>query len=459
MKKIAFIFIFICFVCSVKAQGELKPTKLNDMIAYNGEGKYGIIIIQTHEYFRLKFSTNLDGPNGSLIEKETKKVIGGVQIEYTLTFDAKKASGTVLNIECQGYRLLSIPITLSANEAIKYYVDDPGYPGSKNCSKAHKLYADEFFDAAAYDKAKDEYQAALDCWDVTFDVDSAELKLKISNVDQITSLLKDIADAESKKDYHLIYDIYRTAYTLNAKDPSLKKKYLESMNDFNNECNRCYEEAERLFLLKKYSEASDMFQQVIDWDCPNRLQAARKQPEAQRMHEEGKNLLSYHVLTYEYQKSASFGFSSGNYKVNKTSGYFTLRFDPQIFETFRLEKNGSLAAEADMSFGFTIPLKFLQFPVKIKDETYTGLWLFLGPGMTDLLQVSPEDSTPLSETSRYTNHLAVSPEAGLLLKIPLWTNKSHLILRYTYQYRYTLKKDDQDLIGKSKNVIGFGFSF
>jgi hypothetical protein len=168
-------------------------------------------------------------------------------------------------------------------------------------------------------------------------------------------------------------------------------------------------------------------------------------------------------LTYEYTKGASLGFSTGNYNIGNSSGYFTLRMNSNIFDAFRMEDTDTLQTELNVSIGFTIPLYHLD----LKSSSNVGLWLFFGPGATvlaDIGQKHPTDeegeSTQEPNKSRYKYHVAVSPEAGLLLKIPLpGTQRHQLALRYTFQYRYATEKKDVDLIGKTRNVLGIGYTF
>ena len=117
-------------------------------------------------------------------------------------------------------------------------------------------------------------------------------------------------------------------------------------------------------------------------------------------------------------------------------------------------------AELNISAGFTIcPVK--QAPV----------WIFFGPGFTGIGKYENEDGSEYVKNTYVENatdekedgkvyekptlkvHSAISPEIGLLGKI------GPVVLRYTFQYRFAISKDDSDLIKKTRHVIGVGICF
>jgi len=101
-----------------------------------------------------------------------------------------------------------------------------------------------------------------------------------------------------------------------------------------------------------------------------------------------------------------------------------------------------------MSFGWT-----LHTPLDVKNAF--GLWMFFGPGATSVFNVNYQS---MSET-KFHPIFAISPEVGAMMKIRI-AKKDVLALRYTYQYRYALKKAEEQYFGGiSNHVFGVGFCY
>ncbi|MDR1631726.1 MAG: hypothetical protein LBR97_02420 [Dysgonamonadaceae bacterium] len=470
MKKII-LFLVLTFICSitVKAQ-KFTVRQLPDLVAFNGEGKYAIIIILTHDSYKLSFSTPQDGPDGSLIENIDRRQIGN-QVEHTLTFECKAANGSLLRIDCPGYNRLELPIKLSPNEAIKYYIEDPEDPETKACSDKYRLLGEKYLrasnsehsDFSAYERSKEAFEESLKCWTITSESDSAMLNKRIRNID---SLIYYIQEAESGRyNNKKIYDYYEAAYQINPDDENITRKRREFNQKYRQECQEYRRDAEQLLKEKKdVKETNAVLEKIIDLGCSDTDSDWAKG--GLREVERWKNTFSRHTLTYEYEKGTSLGISTGNYNIDNSSGYFTLRMNPNIFDAFRMKDADTLQTELNVSFGWTIPI----FHWDLKSSSNVGLWLFFGPGATMLANIGQkyttveeeeeEESTQEPNDSRYKYHFALSPEAGLLLKIPIpGSQRRQLALRYTYQYRYAIEKDDVDLIGKTKQVLGIGFTF
>jgi len=462
MKKII-LFLVSALICSITVKAQMLTVKqMPDLVAFNGEGKYAIIIILAHNSYDLKFSTNQDGPDGSLIENIDQKQIGN-QIESTLTFECKAANGATLRIDCPGYNRFTLPINLSPNEAVKYYIDDPEDPETKACSEKYRLLGEKYFLSAVYDKAKDAFKESLKCWTVTSGVDSSLINKRLSDIDSLNYYLQTAEFADKKYDYKKSSECYDAAFIINPDDRSIVNKRRESFQKYDQVCKEQRSKAELLLKRKDGKSLKPVLEKVIELNCSDVdvNWAKDKMLDIERW----KNLQSRHTLTYEYAKGASLGFSSGNYNVDNSSGYFTLRFNPNLFDAFRMDDTDILQTELNVSFGFTLPVYIYD----IESSSNTGLWLFFGPGGTVLANIGQKYITDNNEggepiqkvnTSRYNYHYAVSPEIGLLLKIPLPGSESHQIaLRYTFQYRYAIQKADVDLIGKIRHVFGVGFTF
>jgi hypothetical protein len=192
--------------------------------------------------------------------------------------------------------------------------------------------------------------------------------------------------------------------------------------------------AESYFEERNYQRAQPLYEKVIERSC-NESSIAYERLQAM-------SVKHPHVLTCEFALNTPFGISSGNYKDHKVSGYFTLRFNSELFELLRTAEDEKLKPELNVSFGWTV-------------KVIKPVWVFFGPGYTGVgkyIVESDDDKLKLK-----INH-AISPEVGLLGKIVL-ADKIGIALRYTFQYRFALEKENIDYIGKTRHVLGIGFCF
>jgi hypothetical protein len=74
------------------------------------------------------------------------------------------------------------------------------------------------------------------------------------------------------------------------------------------------------------------------------------------------------------------------------------------------------------------------------------VWLFFGGGYTDVGKWEKGKTD-------FLHHGAISPEIGILGKL------GPVVLRYTFQYRFALENEYQDIIGKNAHVFGLGICF
>ena len=195
-------------------------------------------------------------------------------------------------------------------------------------------------------------------------------------------------------------------------------------------------------------KALELYQKVVDQNCANATQASEKTKEIRLSIQSRKQRVR--VYAYEYSKSAPIGITTGTYRQRKVGGYFSLSLHPDLFKALQKDYSKQLEAEMNVSFGWTInPIP--KYPV----------WIFFGPGYTGVGEFVDEDENPYVEGSsgeteedpKFKIYSAISAEAGLLGKI------GPLVLRYTYQMRFSVSKEYEDKISKSRHVFGIGFCF
>jgi hypothetical protein len=400
------------------------------------------VTIESHHSLSLTFGSVVGGkiPSSS-IEVETlgNKNLYKVEVDRGSDF-----TNDELIITSPEHEPLRIPLKgLEKKQTKYYYVEDPNDPEGKSCYLKNKNIADKSFKDAFYDKAKEEYRLTLECWDAPNDSYS---KNRLMTIDSIINYIKIAESALSLFDYRRGAESYSNAFFLNPYDIVLEKKKNEASMRFSDFCADCYNTAESYFNERDYNSAKTFYSKILSQNCPKSFEATQRIKEI-----EIRQTQNYHVLSYEYATNAPFGISSGNYKEHhKSSGYFTLRFNPNLFDVLRDDYESVKRTELNVSFGWTL-------------EVYKPIWVFFGPGYTgvgEYVYEENEKSTAAENdvSPKFTIYSAVSPEIGLLGKIPI-ARKDRIVLRYTFQYRYAFEKENDDLIGRTRHVFGIGLCF
>jgi tetratricopeptide (TPR) repeat protein len=328
---------------------------------------------------------------------------------------------------------------LNIDRWYRYDVYDPD-PTIVDCYNQLMREGMNLFTNGMYEEAKGKYESVKNCSKVS---DIGKVNEQIATIDSIQQwrMMADAAFARSKyadaiKDCQKILE-------KNPKDEYNRNRLTEARTQLRDDCGAIFRMAQTYFDEKDFGSAKPLYEQVIDKSCNESTLAYEKLREIR-----SKKQLP-HALTYEYSDKIPIGISSGNYKEHKASGYFTLRFNPEMFELLRTnEDNKELRPELNVSFGWTVKI------VK-------PVWIFFGPGYTGVgkyIVDEKEGNSGEDEKLKLTIKHAVSPEAGLVGKVNL-TDHIGLVLRYTFQYRYALEKEATDFIGKTRHVFGVGFCF
>jgi hypothetical protein len=211
-------------------------------------------------------------------------------------------------------------------------------------------------------------------------------------------------------------------------------------------CKVFFDGAELHFANGDYAEARKLYERVLLMSCPRSTEASVRLVDIQKIEYDRTKRIQ--VIAYEFgvgtapvnKINTPIGITAGAYKEKKFSGYFSLSLSTSLFAALQKDYDKSEKSEFNVSAGWTTMR--LQAPV----------WGFFGIGYTG---VSKWDWDDLSDSGKPTLYMrnAVSPELGLLGKI------GPLALRYTFQYRFALNKEEQDEIGKMRHVFGIGICF
>lgn len=446
------IVLFLALAGNALAQRTLAikdvTTSLN---VFSGKDTEAGIVISCPSNMQLTFESTHD-KNVDVYNTEAK----GEETFYYLRFNTgRRYRGRKLTIRANDFAPITLDATLEPKELKQYQLSDPDADFVYGCYYEYRKRGIEFFQNSMYTESREQFNIAKECSDKPDDNNLEEL---IANIDSIETWQKLAVDAFDLLNYEKADDYYGKILQLNPQDSNASDKRYEARRLYDNDCTQYYNNAEVYKENGEYDKALELYQRVIDQNCSSSLLAS-EQIKRIKLLQQNRNQKA-RVIVYEYSKNTPIGISTGTYKTRKTGGYFSLSLHTDVFEVMRNNFDKATDAELNISAGFTIcPVK--QAPV----------WIFFGPGYTGIGKYENEDGSEYVKNTYVENktgeiedgkvyekptlkvHSAISPEIGLLGKI------GPVALRYTFQYRFAVSKDDSDLIKKTRHVFGIGICF
>ncbi|MDR1458811.1 MAG: hypothetical protein LBI60_01145 [Bacteroidales bacterium] len=423
---IALLFTTFC----VSAQRPLKYdnySKENEVYAL-GKNTFARVTISTkislHPYFK----------SDDMLQTPAKIDTLGDKVYHHLHLGVPQpGTRKTLEINVNGFSPISIPLILNANSWYRYHIYDPDST-IVDCYNQLMREGMNLFTNGMYKEAIEKYLSVKKCSEIE---DMERVNKQIALIDSIQkwSILADAAFARS--DYSTAIKNFQHILENNPKDSYNRIRLMEARQQQTKDCAALFRMAENYFYDNDNNSAKPLYEKVVEKSCNESSLALEK---LQKIRSKGQ--LS-HSLTYEYAGNVPIGLSTGSYKEHKAGGYFTFRFNPDLFEMIRTDGDEELKPELNVSFGWAL-------------KVVKPIWIFFGPGYTGVGQyVYTAEDINKEEGPTLKIYSAISPEVGLLGKIPLGRNaKVGITLRYTFQYRFAIDKESEDYIGKIRNVFG-----
>jgi len=390
----------------------------------------------------LSFSSNVD----RTVDVYKTEERGDVRFYY-LRFIVGRYRGAsynnrILEVTASGFVPLRFGLELQASESKSFEVFDPNATVGVGCFYQHFNEGVEFFKKALYDEAREKYRLSMECTDMPADVDMSG---KIRDIDAIQVLRIDADKYYDQLLYKDAMECYQKVVALNVDDEYAQSRAREAERRYTDNCKVYYDGAELHFANGNYAEAKRLYEMVVATSCPKATEAGIRLVNIEKIEYDRNKRIQ--VIAYEFSPGTSdqlvmpIGLTAGAYKEKKFSGYFSFHVSTSVFAAMQKDYEKSEKTEFNVSAGWTT-MKISTIP----------LWGFFGIGYTG---VSKWDWDDLSESGKPTFYVrdAISPELGVLGKL------GPVVLRYTFQYRFALNKNEQDEIGKMRHVFGLGICF
>lgn len=468
MKKLL-LFVVLC-VMSVGALAQNNMTYEDESVigdAYASDGDTARVMIRCHDSMPLSFFSRADG---GTIEPYSVTQEGSYYLyDFRFPTDAsddelKLYSRRVLVVSAKDHNNLEVPLSLISKQYKKIRIYDPDDNKLNSPYVRFRNEAFQEFKALNYQKARQLFVQASQM----SDVDEVEAIKNINMVDSVIYYRTQGDAAYDQAHFMEAYAYYNNVLALNGDDSYALNRRQESVNHYKSVCDIAYQKAEYLFNDKKYQEAREQYQIMVDEKCYENIPIYSTVEARMQLIDDIIKSRKNHstVITYEWSKDTPIGLQFGKYKDHKWGGFFQIDLNNKVFEVMRDNAEFGDKPEANISFGWTVKI------VK-------PVWLFFGPGFTTKMYLGsfmkdqyPKDDYKADKVNEYKAKyldpqeqndddyltkknfaFAVSPVIGIAVKY------SYFAIRASYQYRFSLKKELEDFMGKSRFSLGIGLAF
>lgn len=447
MKKILFFALSMLLGMTASAQGILQvEDQTNPSDVYTSTNDQAALRVRCHHDIALSFSSSMDktaNPFNTVLE-------GSDSIYYIEFPTGPRYRGRILTISAPGYFPIDVPLEMEPKQLLSIRLFDPNSQVDAGCYRLHRNKGVEEIKNMNYSEALNQFQLASEC----SDTDSTENAANLALVDSLIQLRKEADQAFQLLDYSKAASLYSIIVGLNSYDTFAIDRMNESNTKFSSECTVTFKRAEAYFDEREYEKAKVLYQKIIDNGCfqatmaTDRIASIDRYTTAKADHA--------NIVSYEWLNGAPIGIHYGRYNMHKVGGFFHLNLHPKVFDAIREECTVGDKPEIQMGFGWTVKI---ANPVWVHFGPGFGAKLYYGDYMKDKFPgkdgkpVAADDLDPRGKLSKTNAAFYINPELGITAKY------SYFALRLTYQYRFALKKDLEDFIGKHRIIVGVGVAF
>ena len=439
---------FILMAGMASAQGVLEVEEISsDNEVYTSAGEQAALRVRCHHDIPLSFTSTMDKS-----AEPFNTTIEGTDSVYYIEFPTgSRYRGRIITITAPGYFPVEFPLELSPKEIVSIRVSDPNSTVDAGCYRTHRNKGMDELKNANYSEARNQFMVAFEC----SDADVEENQRNVNLVDSLIALRQEADRAYDMLDYVNAGNLYSKVNGLNPYDTYANERMSECVNKFSSECTVTFKQAENYFIEKEYDKARELYQRIIDKNCFQSVMAADRVTSIDRFLTAKKSHAN--VIAYEWIKGAPLGITTGRFNDHKGGGYFHFNIAPKIFDATRNNCEIGDTPEALVGFGWTIRI---AGPVWINFGPGFGTKLYFGEYKDD--KYPGKDGKPVSvadleeskdDKLKINAAFSINPELGLTFKYQF------IAARVTYQYRFSLKKELEDLMGKHYVMLGIGVAF
>lgn len=470
MRKKTFLSICMFLIGGiVNAQGVLEVSNIsqpNDV--FSSENDEAAVIIRCHESIPLSFVSSMDKTADPF-----KVDLEGTDLVYYISFPTgSRYRGRELKIIARGYTPKYIYLELQPKQLLTYQITDPNALVDAGCYREHRNKGMQELKNSNYEEARNQFIVARAC----SDVDTLENEKNISQADSLIKYRAKAKAAYESRDDKTARELYTKILEQNPYDTYAKNFLDLSDSRFSQDCKKIFNDAEYYYSEGDYVKARDLYKQVIAKECSDNIDVAAIRLNAITSLTRDKTDHS-RVLTYEYMKDAPIGFSYGKYntyKLHRVGGFFQMDLNTKVFEALRKNcKYGDTKfPELNVAFGWTVKIAnpiWIHFGPGFTGKMYYGTYLDnsypkIGYGEKDILDTKkmgedltiPKEEAPSNYKDGWTKAnlaFAISPVIGITVKY------SYVVLRISYQYRWSVQTKLKDFMETNRLYIGAGIAF
>lgn len=267
MKKFLSMVFALVLASTAFAQNVLEITDIsqpNDV--YSSEDNKAVVVVKCNKSIPLTFESTMDKsatPYNTTVE-------GSDSIYYIEFPTGSRYRGREVMVMSPGYGTVILPLSdLKPKQVVTFQAIDPNSQVDAGCYRGHRNKGMEELKNMNYNEARDQFIVARKC----SDVDAEENERNIALVDTILFYREKGEATYRLLDYRQASYYYEKVTELNPYDTYATNRFSNCLTKFTTECDATYRQADYYFNEKQYDKALELFNRIIDSNCPAKVQA------------------------------------------------------------------------------------------------------------------------------------------------------------------------------------------